>query len=116
MHRFYLPLQEGVEGELTLDERESHHAATVLRMHKGDRVAVLDGNGTEYMCEVIVVDKKATRLVSTAVKQDRSVAVFYHFITGYDKRAIDGFYNPKSYRALRAPHRATGCRKVSGAG
>ena len=68
MLRFYLPPQAGGEGELTLDERESHHAATVLRMHKGDRVAVLDGNGTEYMCEVIVVDKKATRLVSTAVK------------------------------------------------
>ena len=62
MHRFYLPPQAGGEGELTLDERESHHSATVLRIHKGDRVAVLDGNGTEYMCEVIVVDKKATRL------------------------------------------------------
>ena len=116
MHRFYLPPQAEGEGELTLDERESHHAATVLRIHKGDRVAVLDGNGTEYMCEVIVVDKKATRLVSTAVKQDRSVAVFYHFITGYDKRAIDGFRNPRSHRTTRAPHCAIGCREIGGVG
>ena len=116
MHRFYLPLQEGVEGELTLDERESHHAATVLRIHKGERLAVLDGNGTEYMCEAIVVDKKAARLVSAAVKQDRSVAVFHHFITGYDKRAIDGFRNPKSHRALCAPYYSTGCRAGGGAG
>ena len=63
MHRFYLPPQEGVERELTLDEPESHHAATVLRIHKGERVAVLDGNGTEYMCEAIAIDKKATRVL-----------------------------------------------------
>ena len=47
MHRFYLPPQEVIDGKLTLDERESHHAATVLRIHKGEHVAVLDGNGTE---------------------------------------------------------------------
>ncbi len=66
--------------------------------------------------EVIVVDKKATRLVSTAVKQDRSAAVFYHFITGCDKRAIDGFRNPKSHRTTRAPHCAIGCREIGGVG
>ena len=78
MHRFYLPLQEGVEGELTLDERESHHAATVLRIHKGERVAVLDGNGTEYMCEAIAIDKKATRL---AVRQQNKIAPLPYSIT-----------------------------------
>ena len=78
MHRFYLPLQEGVEGELTLDERESHHAATVLRIHKGERVAVLDGNGTEYMCEAIAIDKKATRL---AVRQQNQIDPLPYSIT-----------------------------------
>ncbi|SVC94277.1 uncharacterized protein METZ01_LOCUS347131, partial [marine metagenome] len=36
-----------IEGELTLDERESHHAASVLRIYEGESVAVLDGQGTE---------------------------------------------------------------------
>jgi 16S rRNA (uracil1498-N3)-methyltransferase len=62
MHRFYLPPQSAVGEELVLGERESHHAVTELRLREGERVAVLDGAGTEYMCEVIAIDKKATRL------------------------------------------------------
>jgi 16S rRNA (uracil1498-N3)-methyltransferase len=62
MHRFYLPPQPAAGGELLLGERESHHAVTVLRLREAERVAVLDGEGTEFLCEVIAVDKKATRL------------------------------------------------------
>ena len=62
MHRFYLPPNLVTEGEITLDERESHHAANVLRVREGERVAVLNGAGTEFMCEVAAVDKKAVRL------------------------------------------------------
>ena len=42
MHRFYLSPERVSESELTLDERESHHAAIVLRVREGERVAVLD--------------------------------------------------------------------------
>ena len=62
MHRFYLPPSAVAGNELTLDERESRHAATVLRLREGETVAVLDGAGTEFLCELIAVDKKATRL------------------------------------------------------
>mgnify|MGYP000341921936 CR=1 FL=1 len=69
MHRFYLPPERVTEGELTLDERESHHAATVLRVREGERVAVLDGAGNEFMCTAATVDKRATRL--TVQQQNR---------------------------------------------
>ena len=62
MHRFYLPPESVTEGDLTLGERESHHAATVLRVREGERVAVLDGAGCEMMCTVVEVDKRAIRL------------------------------------------------------
>ena len=62
MHRFYLPPSSATGDELTLDERESRHAATVLRLREGETVAVLDGAGTEFLCEAIAIDKKATRL------------------------------------------------------
>ena len=78
MHRFYMPPQKVIEGELTLDGRESHHAAAVLRIHKGERVAVLDGNGTEYMCEAVGIDKNATRL---AVRQHNKIAPLPYSIT-----------------------------------
>ena len=50
MHRFYLPPELVSEEVITLDERESHHAANVLRVRQGERVAVLNGAGTEFMC------------------------------------------------------------------
>lgn len=62
MHRFYMPPERASGDKLTLGERESHHAATVLRVREGESVAVLDGEGREFLCEVAGVDKKATRL------------------------------------------------------
>lgn len=62
MHRFYLPPDRSDQQELTLGERESHHAVNVLRVRVGERVAVLNGEGVEYLCEVIVADKKNVRL------------------------------------------------------
>ena len=78
MHRFYMSPPKVVEGELTLDERESHHAATVLRIHEGESVAVLDGQGSEYMCEVGVVDKSATCLT---VRKRNMIAPLPYSIT-----------------------------------
>ena len=69
MHRFYLSPERVTEGGLTLDERESHHAAIVLRVREGERVAVLDGAGNEFMCTVATVNKRATRL--TVQQQNR---------------------------------------------
>jgi len=78
MHRFYLPPQKVIEGKLTLDGRESHHAAKVLRVRKGERVIVLDGEGTEYMCEATFINEKATRL---AVRQQNKIAPLSYSIT-----------------------------------
>ena len=69
MHRFYLPPDQITEPELTLADRESHHAINVLRLREGERVAVLDGAGNECLCELVVADKKGVRL---AVKHRNS--------------------------------------------
>ena len=78
MHRFYLPPDRVTEGEITLDERESHHAANVLRVRKGERVAVLNGAGKEFMCEVAEVDKKAVHLT---VQQQNAIHPLPYQIT-----------------------------------
>src|SRR4029077_8789032 len=52
MHRFYLPPGDCQSGSLTLTGREAHHAQHVLRVTPGDKVAVLDGAGHEFLCEV----------------------------------------------------------------
>ena len=62
MHRFYLAPEQVSEAEVTLDPRESHHAVNVLRVRDGERVVVMDGVGSEIMCEVISAEKRAVRL------------------------------------------------------
>jgi len=51
MHRFYLPPAECRNSSLTLSDQDSHHALHVLRLQRGDRAVVLDGAGSEYLCE-----------------------------------------------------------------
>jgi len=52
MHRFYLPPECCAGNTLRLDGREAHHALHVLRLKHGEQVAVLDGAGREFFCEV----------------------------------------------------------------
>lgn len=52
MHRFYLPRERGHDSALTLTGREAHHGLRVLRVRLGEMVAVLDGEGHRYLCEV----------------------------------------------------------------
>ena len=53
MHRFYLLPDQCQSATLVLAEREAHHARHVLRLRNGDLVAVLDGQGTQFLCEVL---------------------------------------------------------------
>jgi 16S rRNA (uracil1498-N3)-methyltransferase len=63
MHRFYLPPERCQEPSLLLTGREAHHAQHVVRVRRGDRVAVLDGAGHELLCEVQGYDRDELRLV-----------------------------------------------------
>ncbi len=62
MHRFYLPPGECAKEELFLRGREAHHALRVLRLRRGDRVAVLDGAGGEFRCDVEEYDRDKVKL------------------------------------------------------
>lgn len=50
MNIFYLP--DLTTETVALDEEESKHAVRVLRLKKGDRVELVDGNGTRATAEV----------------------------------------------------------------
>ena len=52
MHRFHLPSERCAGESLRLDGREAHHALHVLRLKRGEQIAVLDGAGNEFFCEV----------------------------------------------------------------
>jgi 16S rRNA (uracil1498-N3)-methyltransferase len=52
MHRFYLPPSQCQGATLFLAGREAHHARHVVRVQRGEQVAVLDGLGHEFLCSV----------------------------------------------------------------
>jgi len=62
MHRFYVDPRESGNDRLELSEREAHHAANVLRLKEGERVVVLDGQGSEICCNVQKVGKRGVIL------------------------------------------------------
>ncbi len=68
MHRFHLPSEQCRGDSLRLEGREAHHALHVLRLKHGERVAVLDGEGGEFLCNVENATKDSLTL---AMKEKR---------------------------------------------
>ncbi|MEO7933036.1 MAG: 16S rRNA (uracil(1498)-N(3))-methyltransferase [Chthoniobacterales bacterium] len=62
MHRFYIPAADWNPDQLVLSPEESHHALDVLRLEKGQRVVVFNGNGTEITAEIAETKKNGVRL------------------------------------------------------
>lgn len=52
-------------GTVKLDEKASHHLARVLRAAIGDQVILFNGEGGEYLAEIIQVQKKAIEVEIT---------------------------------------------------
>ena len=52
MPRFYIPPHAWNPDRFALDPGESHHALEVLRMRKGDRATVFNGQGSEATVEI----------------------------------------------------------------
>ena len=78
MHRFFLPPGKCDGNVLSLDEQESHHASSVLRLRAGEEVSVLDGAGTVLRCAVHSTGKKCVRL---EVKERQQVSPLPYKIT-----------------------------------
>ncbi|MFM1767796.1 MAG: Ribosomal small subunit methyltransferase [Verrucomicrobiota bacterium] len=66
MHRFFLPPEAARGPIVELSGEEAHHAARVLRLRRGDPVAVLDGAGGELACVVADVAGGRVRLEVSA--------------------------------------------------
>jgi 16S rRNA (uracil1498-N3)-methyltransferase len=53
-------------GSLTLDEREAHYLKQVLRLERGDRLAVFNGRGTERLASVDSLQRRGGVLTLAA--------------------------------------------------
>ncbi|MCI0337445.1 MAG: 16S rRNA (uracil(1498)-N(3))-methyltransferase [Acidobacteria bacterium] len=61
-HRFYAQPSQLNQSTIVLDADESHHLSRVLRLSEGAHVFVIDGEGSEWECEVSKVGKREVEL------------------------------------------------------
>src|SRR5260370_34213543 len=78
MKRFYLPPERCRDSTLILADREAHHALDVLRLRQGERVAVQDGAGHEFLCEARACARERVEL---AVRQSNFIPAPRYQIT-----------------------------------
>ena len=57
MHRFYIPPNEWDPGSLILRGAEAHHARDVVRMKRGDKAVLFNGQGREITATVVEVGR-----------------------------------------------------------
>jgi 16S rRNA (uracil1498-N3)-methyltransferase len=62
MHRFYIPPENWNRDALILRDGEAHHARDVLRMKRGDRTVLFNGQGREITAEIVDLAKDEIRL------------------------------------------------------
>jgi len=62
MHRFYIAPENWNPDALALRQSEAHHARDVLRMKRGDKAILFNGEGREITAEVIELHRDEIRL------------------------------------------------------
>src|SRR6266478_7839130 len=62
MHRFYIPSENWNPDSLVLRRSEAHHARNVLRMKRGDKAVLFNGQGREITAEIVELERDEIRL------------------------------------------------------
>lgn len=88
MHRFYLPPQQSQGDTLFLTGAEAHHGIRVLRLRRKDKVTVLNGTGTEFLCEVEASDRDKIKLAVLQQRQASPAACRITLLVGIPKGKI----------------------------
>ncbi|MBT9159834.1 MAG: RsmE family RNA methyltransferase [Dehalococcoidia bacterium] len=66
MHRFFVPAEWIQADRIIITGRQAHQLREVLRLEVGARIIVLDGNGLEYLVELL--DITMGRIIAEVVK------------------------------------------------
>ncbi len=58
MRRFFVKFAGEPEDQIVFDREETRHVQKVLRITAGEKIQIFDGNGNEFLCEVLGFDNK----------------------------------------------------------
>ncbi|MCL2406380.1 MAG: 16S rRNA (uracil(1498)-N(3))-methyltransferase [Defluviitaleaceae bacterium] len=73
MIKFFIPKLIACIGDsLTMDGDNARHAITVLRLNVNDKIIVCDGDGTDYLCEIIKTGRESVNLTVLSSEPSKS--------------------------------------------
>jgi 16S rRNA (uracil1498-N3)-methyltransferase len=72
MRHFFIPPDQVGRAEPILDENDSRHIHTVLRLGPGESITVFDGTGVQYEARIVAADRRQVRI--TLVQQLEAAA------------------------------------------
>lgn len=58
MNRLFLPLEHLASKEIIINGENARYLSLVLRVQPGESIAILDGHGKRYICNILSVHKK----------------------------------------------------------
>lgn len=58
MYRFYIRPEQVSCGEVVISGMDVNHIRNVLRMKPGEKIIACDGQGMDYICEIMILDKE----------------------------------------------------------
>lgn len=58
MHRFYIQPEQIIDGRILISGMDVNHIKNVLRMKLGEKIIVCNGEGMDYICEIISLEKE----------------------------------------------------------
>lgn len=57
MHRFFVDIENIIDGRIQIDSADVKHIKNALRLETGDQIEVCDKLGTDYLCKISEVGK-----------------------------------------------------------
>jgi 16S rRNA (uracil1498-N3)-methyltransferase len=73
-------------GDVSLEGPEAHHLATVRRFVAGDAVTLFNGDGREYLAQIVDAEKKRVTLRVTAIESpNREIGFALHIASALPK-------------------------------
>jgi len=95
MHTFYIPPSQWAD-HMELSGQEAHHLGRVLRLHPGDEVILLDGEGREALCRIASVGRQSASLDKLRETKHPAPESSIVLAVGWGKEARRGWILEKS--------------------
>lgn len=84
--RLYVDQCLTLHDEIRLDEATRHRALNVLRLNKNSSLALFNGNGHDYACDILALNKKDITVKITSQKElTNEPALTTHLVLGISK-------------------------------